>query len=71
MMMTKLMIFLKDMDLTGFNNEEIPLNLGLEDDDFGPSSDFVDRFFTSINEVVQSTTETRVADETLETMPPT
>ncbi|XP_023768791.1 histone chaperone RTT106-like [Lactuca sativa] len=63
--------FFDGMDLSGFNNEEIPLNLDLDHDNIGPSSEFLDRFFINVNEVAQTTTETRVVDEVLETMPPT
>ncbi|XP_052619685.1 uncharacterized protein LOC128126031 [Lactuca sativa] len=47
--------FLRDMDFSSFDNEEFPLNLNLDHDDL----------------VVQTTTESRVANDVLNTMPPT
>ncbi|CAI9271259.1 unnamed protein product [Lactuca saligna] len=52
--------FLKDLDFTGINNDNIPsnLDLNLDDDDFGPLSGFDDRHFKKFNEVVQLATKT-------------
>ncbi|CAI9282548.1 unnamed protein product [Lactuca saligna] len=52
--------FLKDLDFTGINNDDIPSNfdLDLDDDEFGPLPGFDDRHFRKVNEVAQPATKT-------------
>lgn len=63
--------FLRDLDFSGINNDDIPLNFNLEDDDyFGPSPGFEDRFFRKVDEVAQPATEIGDTVSVLKTMPP-
>lgn len=63
--------FLGHKDFSGFDNEEIPLNLYLDHDNLGPSSTFFDNFYFNDNEVAHTATESRGADDVLKAMPPT
>ena len=48
--------FLWQMDFSGFENKQIPLNPNLDHEDLGPISTFFENFFFNDNEVAQTAT---------------
>ena len=57
----------EDLDLTGFENDEIPLNFGSNEDFMTGES--LEKLLDNVDEVAHPTTETREEDNVLEATP--